>query len=110
MSVASNRNSPMILAVVAPTAFLRPISRTRSATAMNMVFTTDRPPMISARSAAAVVMAVKIAPPDLNALTVSLGLVALTPVTWLLIRVVLLFSFGSAGAGLAVMSTDRAIM
>ena len=68
---------------------------------MNMVFTTDRPPMISARSAAAVVMAVKIAPPDLNALTVSLGLVALTPVTWLLIRLAMLSSAASEVPGLA---------
>ena len=73
-------------AVWAPTAFLRPISRTRSVTAMIMVLTTDRPPMTSASSAAPVVIAVKTAPLALKALTRSLGLVALTPGTWSLIR------------------------
>ena len=86
IKVASMRNSPMMLSVVAPTAFFRPISRTRSATAMNIVLTTDRPPMTSASSAAAVVMAVKIAPPDLKLLTMTLGLVAFTPVTCALMR------------------------
>ena len=53
---------------------------------MNIVFTTESPPMTRASSAAAVVIAVKIAPPDLKPLTRSLGLVAFTPGTWALIR------------------------
>jgi len=45
---------------------------------MNIVLTTDKPPMIKARSAAAAVMAVKIAPLCLKLLTRSLGFDALT--------------------------------
>ena len=71
---------------VAATAFFKPISRTRSATAMNIVLTTDNPPMTSASSAAAVVIPVKMAPPDLKLLTMTLGLVAFTPVTCALMR------------------------
>ena len=50
-----------------------------------MVLMTERPPTISASSAAPVVIAVNSAPPDLKLLTMVLGLVALTPATWLLI-------------------------
>jgi len=99
--VASMRNSPITFMVVAPTAFLSPISRTRSATAMNIVFTTERPPMINASSAAAVVIAVNMAPPDLKLSTSTLGLVALTPVTWLLMRSAILSSSEIEVPGLA---------
>src|SRR2546430_10485164 len=56
----------------------------RSVTAMSIVLMTDRPPTISANKAAPVVIAVNRAPPDLKLLTIVLGLVALTPLTWLL--------------------------
>ena len=46
-----------------------------------MVLMTERPPTISANSAAPVVIAVNSAPPDLKLLTMVLGLVALTPLT-----------------------------
>ena len=57
----------------------------RSVTAMIMVLITDRPPITSASSAAPVVMAVKMAPPDLKLATMSLGLAAFTPGTSALI-------------------------
>ena len=91
----------MTLNVVAPTAFFSPISRTRSATAMNIVFTTDRPPMISASSAAAVVMPVKTTLPCLKPLTMSLGLRAFTPSTCWLIRLAILSSSSSDVPALA---------
>src|SRR5437868_4086647 len=60
MSIASARYSRMMSPTWAPSAFFKPISLTRSLTAMIIVFTTDRPPMMSASRAAAVMTAVKI--------------------------------------------------
>src|ERR1700737_393521 len=84
ITTASSTYSRMMCPIRAPTAFLRPISRTRSVTAISIVLMTERPPTINASSAAPVVIAVKMAPPDLQLLTIVLGLVALTPLTWLL--------------------------
>src|SRR5262249_15662061 len=81
MKLASSRNSRMTRFVVAPIAFLMPISRTRSLTAMIIVLITARPPMTSASSAAAVVISVNSAPPSMSASTILLGRCALTPVT-----------------------------
>ena len=94
-------NSRRMWRVWAPTAFLSPISRTRSVTAMIIVLTTDKPPMTSASTAAPVVMAVKTAPLALKALTRSLGLVALTPGTWSLIRLASASSWLNDVPGLA---------
>ena len=85
ITVDSSRNSRRIRLVRAPTAFLRPISRTRSVTAISIVLITEIPPMTSANRAATVVIAVNVAPPALNALTSVLGFVALTPATLALI-------------------------
>ena len=70
----------------APSAFLRPISRTRSLTAMIMVFTTESPPMTSASRAAPVITAVKAVPVCLKLATRTLGFCACTPDTWALMR------------------------
>src|SRR5215831_14626121 len=56
INTASVRYSRSTWPVCAPTAFLRPISRKRSVTAMIIVFTTDSPPITSASTAAAVVL------------------------------------------------------
>src|SRR5881227_356700 len=55
--IASSRYSKSSRPMRAPSAFLRPISRTRSLTAMIMVFTTESPPMTSASRAAPVITA-----------------------------------------------------
>ena len=90
-----------MLTVVAPTAFFRPISRTRSATAMNIVLTTESPPMISAITAAAVATPVKTRLPCLKPLTMSLGLSAFTPSTCVLMRAAILSSSSSDVPALA---------
>src|ERR1700694_1792557 len=85
INIASSRYSRRMWPTLAPTAFFNPISRTRSVTAINIVLITDRPPTTRAIRAAPVVMAVKIALPELKLATSTLGLVALTPETSALI-------------------------